>query len=291
MLSWKTIAVKSFKLTHINSIDKMDTDPEPNGLAIIPYNKWTSEKIKIILAKHNVKSAVKPFQILFRHRNTNLTLSNWMEWYSLTDGEDCKKIHIGQLKRHFGTRLNKCKKATSNRRKDLQIRTLNWMRHCFHSLFPVTHAISKGSVWRNGILTMPLICWIRTKLTNTKLINNSNTTIIINTSVTDNHLYPRWKHWNVVSKRWAIPWNSILFEILQSRIHFILFHFTSLRFVSFLFHCFIFISFWSDFGSILIPFRLDLGSLLISIFILILFKILSLISFWYDFEFDFHFDF
>ena len=157
------------------------------------------------------------------------------------------------------------------------------MRHCFHLLFPGTHAISKGSVWSNGILTMPMICWIRTKLTDTKLINNSNTTIIINTSVTDNHLYPQWRHWKIVSKRWAIHWNSILFKVLQSRytFYFISFYFTPFHLlfyfmVTFLFH----------FGLILVQLWYHFGSISVRFWFRFWFLFLFWLRFWVWFNFD-----
>ena len=41
-----------------------NTDKNNTCFAIVPYITGTSEPIKIILAKHNVKTTLKPFQIL-----------------------------------------------------------------------------------------------------------------------------------------------------------------------------------------------------------------------------------
>ena len=44
--------------------DKSETCLEHNSFAIIPYIKGTSEPIKIMLAKHKVKTALEPLQNL-----------------------------------------------------------------------------------------------------------------------------------------------------------------------------------------------------------------------------------
>ena len=41
-------------------------EPEPNDFVILSYIKVTLEVIKRALAKHNVKTALKPFQTLFQ---------------------------------------------------------------------------------------------------------------------------------------------------------------------------------------------------------------------------------
>ena len=43
-------------------------EPEPNEFAVIPYIKGTSEVIKRALAKHNVKTALKPSFSYYRNQ-------------------------------------------------------------------------------------------------------------------------------------------------------------------------------------------------------------------------------
>ena len=53
-------------LKSVSSWRKPTMEPERNDFAILFYIRGTSEVIKRALAKHNVKTALKPFQTLFQ---------------------------------------------------------------------------------------------------------------------------------------------------------------------------------------------------------------------------------
>ena len=56
-----------------SSINNADSEVEPSGFAVIPYVKGTSEPIKRVLGKYNVKTALKYFQ----NRKISLKKNKW----------------------------------------------------------------------------------------------------------------------------------------------------------------------------------------------------------------------
>ena len=97
--------------------DKSETCLEHNSFAIIPYIKGTSEPIKIMLAKHKVKTALEPLQNLsqlFPKPKDKLQKQQMTGAIYSIPCKNCEKTYIGQTKRQFGTWLKKHKKALTN---------------------------------------------------------------------------------------------------------------------------------------------------------------------------------
>ena len=97
-----------------------NTDKNNTCFAIVPYITGTSEPIKIILAKHNVKTTLKPFQILsqlFPKPKDKLQKQQMTGAIYSIPCKNCEKTYIGQTK----TAIRNMVKETQESSDELQI--------------------------------------------------------------------------------------------------------------------------------------------------------------------------
>ena len=102
-----------------SSVNNANNKTEPSGFAVIPYVKGTSEPIKRILGKYNVKTALKPYKTLgqiFPKPKDKLEKEQMKGAIYSIPCRDCEQVYIGQTKRQFGTRLKEHKSALSAKR-------------------------------------------------------------------------------------------------------------------------------------------------------------------------------
>ena len=88
-----------------SSVNNADSEAEPSGFAVIPYVKGTSEPIKRILGKYNVKTALKPYKTLgqiFPKPKDKLKKERMKGAIYSIPCRDCEQVYIGQTKRQFG---------------------------------------------------------------------------------------------------------------------------------------------------------------------------------------------
>ena len=88
---------------------KKDTDKEKsNGMVVIPYIQGVSERIQRVFKKHNIATAMRPYNTLKNnlvHPKDKRETAQTCDCIYEISCKNCNKTYVGEIGRAFGTRL------------------------------------------------------------------------------------------------------------------------------------------------------------------------------------------